>query len=208
MMKKVIKIMSLSLSIFVLLLSLTGCGEVQKAEKTVSGMFDAFKILDFETAKTYVDLDELDLSDDKESLTGNAEMFMKNLFDKLNYKIISSKKIDNQTVMVKTEITAIDMKPVMGEFFTNAMQFAFSNAFTPEEQQLSDEEMDKKMEELFIQSVSKSDLATVTNTVDIKVVEVEKTWKAAVDETFTDALFGGLMTVAEDMEKSFNQNSN
>jgi hypothetical protein len=110
--------------------------------------------------------------------------------------------------MVKTEITAIDMKPVMGEFFTNAMQFAFSNAFTPEEQQLSDEEMDKKMEELFIQSVSKSDLATVTNTVDIKVVEVEKTWKAAVDETFTDALFGGLMTVAEDMEKSFNQNSN
>jgi hypothetical protein len=208
MMKKVIRIMLLSLSVFVLLLSLTGCGEIQKAEKTVSGMFDAFKSLDFGTAKTYVDLNELDLSDDKESLTGNAEMFMKNLFNKLNYKIVSAEKIDNQTVMVKTEITAIDMKPVMGEFFTNAMQFAFSNAFTPEEQQLSDEAMDKKMEEFFVQSVSKPNLATVTNTVDINVVKVEKAWKVVVDDTFTDALFGGLMTVAKDMEKSFNQNAN
>lgn len=206
-MQRVIKIMMLSLSVFVLLLSLTGCGEIQKSEKTVSGMFNAFKGLDFETAKNYVDINELKLSNDKEKLTGNAEMFMKNLFNKLNYKIISAEKIDDQTVMVKTEITAVDMKPVMGEFFTNAMQFAFSNAFTPKEQQLSDEEMNKKTEEFFVQSVSKPDLATVTNTVDIKVVKVEKAWKVAVDDTFTDALFGGLMTVAKDMEKSFNQNA-
>lgn len=206
-MKRIIKITALSLTVFILLLALTGCGEVQKAEKTVAGMFEAYKRLDFETAKKYVDISKMELTDDKEGIAGNTEMLMKNLFNKLNYKIISSEKIDNETVIVKTEITAIDMKPVMEEYMSNSIKFALTNAFTTAGQKLSDAEVDKKMEEIFVQSVNKPNLATVTNTVDIKVVKSDKKWKVVTDDTFTNALFGGLLTVVKDMGNSFNQNT-
>lgn len=202
-MKKIFKTSVAIILNLALILGLTGCGEEKKAEKAVNSMFNAFQNLDFETAKNYVNLDDIKVSESEDSVTGNAEMFMKTLFGKLDYKILSSEKTDNNTVMVKTQITAIDMKPVMGEFFTNAMQYAFSNAFA--DPQLSEEETNKKMEEMFIESATKPDLATVTNEVNIKVVKADKTWKISADDTFTNALLGGLIDVAKDMENSFNK---
>ena len=43
----------------ILILSLTGCGEIKKAETAVNGMFTAFKNLDFEEAQKYVNVDEI-----------------------------------------------------------------------------------------------------------------------------------------------------
>ena len=207
-MKRFKNVLTLLLLIFACLLNLTGCGETQNAEKTVSGMFEAFKSLEFEKAKTYVDYNEFKISDNKDSITGDIDLLMKNLFNKLDYKIISSEKNDNKNVIVKTEITAIDMKPIMSEVFSNALQIAFANALASKDQQLSEEDTYKKIEEIFIQSLSKPDLKTVTNTVDINVVKTKDGWKVNVDETMTNALFGGLKTVINDMGKTFRQNIN
>lgn len=113
-----------------LLFSLSGCGEVKKAETSVNNMFKAFQNLNFEDARNYIDLNDIKISNAEDGLTGNSELFMKTLFEKINHKIISSEKVDENTVMVKTKVTAIDMKPVMGEFFRNAMEYAFSKAFS------------------------------------------------------------------------------
>ena len=207
-MKRFKNVLTLLLLIFACLLNLTGCGETKNAEKTVSGMFEAFKSLEFEKAKTYVDYNEFKISDNKDSITGDIDLLMKNLFNKLDYKIISSEKNDNKNVIVKTEITAIDMKPIMSEVFSNALQIAFANALASKDQQLSEEDTYKKIEEIFIQSLSKPDLKTVTNTVDINVVKTKDGWKVNVDETMTNALFGGLKTVINDMGKTFSQNIN
>ena len=185
----------------VLLLSLTGCGEIKKAETAVNGMFTAFKNTDIEAAAKYVDVDEINASEDS-SDSISTELVMKTIFNKLDYKIISSEKVDDTTVKVKTEITVTDMKPVLGEFFTNAMQYAFSTAFS--NPQPTEEETNKKMEEMFIESASKEDLATVTNEVDITVVKTENNeWKVKSDDTFADALLGGLITAGEELSKAF-----
>ena len=77
------------------------------------------------------------IAENTRSLTGRTDtlslddnVFMENLFGKLEYEIVSSEKIDKNTVVVKTKITAVDMKPVLGEFFGKALQYAFANAFS------------------------------------------------------------------------------
>lgn len=199
-MKRIKSIIATILAL-VLLLSLTGCGEIKKAETAVNGMFTAFKNTDIEAAAKYVDVDEINASEDS-SDSISTELVMKTIFNKLDYKIISSEKVDDTTVKVKTEITVTDMKPVLGEFFTNAMQYAFSTAFS--NPQPTEEETNKRMEEMFIESASKEDLATVTNEVDITVAKTENNeWKVKSDDTFADALLGGLITAGEELSKAF-----
>ena len=199
-MKRIKSIIATILAL-ILLFSLTGCGEIKKAETAVNGMFTAFKNTDIEAAAKYVDVDEINASEDS-SDSISTELVMKTIFNKLDYKIISSEKVDDTTVKVKTAITVTDMKPVLGEFFTNAMQYAFSTAFS--NPQPTEEETNKKMEEMFIESASKEDLATVTNEVDITVVKTENNeWKVKSDDTFADALLGGLITAGEELSKAF-----
>ncbi|MBE7046816.1 MAG: DUF4878 domain-containing protein [Ruminococcaceae bacterium] len=200
-MKKLRSVIAVILT-FVFMISLTGCGEIKKAESAVNNMFSAFKSLDFDKAQKYVDINDIKSSDSEDGLTGNAEMFMKNLFNRLDHKIISSEKIDSDTVNVTTEITAVDMKPVLGEFFASAMQYALSNAFS--NPQPTEEEINEKMEELFATSASKPDLATVTNQVVIKVVKQDKEWKVIPDDTFVDAILGGLTEAAKELENALN----
>ena len=199
-MKKLKSIIAVVLT-FVLVFSLTGCGEIKKAETAVNGMFSAFKNLDFEEAQKYVNVEDIT---NGENSNENSEIVMKTIFGNLGYEIISSEKVDDSTVVVKTKITATDMKPVMGEFFTQAMQYAFSTAFSSS-QQPSEEEQNKKMEEILVECASKPDLATVTNEVDIKVAKTDsKEWKIEADDTFTNAILGGLMDAAKDLENAFN----
>lgn len=199
---KRIKSLSIIILVLMILFTLAGCGEVKKAETAVNGMFTAFKNTDIEAAAKYVDVDKINASDEN-SDSISTELVMKTIFNKLDYKIISSEKIDDHTVMVKTEITVTNMKPVIGEFFTNAMQYAFSTAFS--NPQPTEEETNKKMEEMFIESASKDDLATVTNDVDIKVIKNENNeWKIESDDAFADALLGGLISSAKELNNAFN----
>lgn len=196
-----IKSLIASVLMFVVMFTLTGCGETEKAEATVSGMFVAFKNIDFDAASKYVNVDEINTSEETDSIS--TELVMKTIFNKLDYKILSSEKIDDNTVNVKTEITATDMKPVLGDFFTKAMQYAFSTAFS--DPQPTEDETNKKAEEMFIESASKDNLATVTNEVDIKVVKnKDGEWKVETDDTFINALLGGLLDAAEALGNSLN----
>ena len=199
-MRKIKSIIEILL-IFVFMLSLTSCGEIKKAETAINGMFTAFKSLNFEEAQKYVNVE--DITNTGNEANDNSILIMKTVFGNLNYEIISSEKVDDNNVVVKTKITATDMKPVMGEFLTKALEYAFSNAFS--NPQPTEEETNKKMEESWVECASTPDLATVTIEVDIKVVKTEsKEWKIEADDTFVNALLGGLADAAEEMENAFN----
>ena len=199
-MKRIKTITAIILTL-ILTLSLTGCGEIKKAETAVNGMFTAFKSLNFEEAQKYVNVDEITKAG--EEANENSMLIMETVFDNLSYEIISSEKVDSETVIVKTKVTATDMKPVLGEFLTKALEYAFSNAFA--NPQPTEEETNKKMEEILVECASKPDLATVTNEVDIKVIKTEsKDWKIEADDAVVNALLGGLADAAKEMENAFN----
>lgn len=199
-MRNNIKKIAALLLILTIAFSLAGCGEIQKAETTINQTFKALKELDFETASNYINVDEMMESDNSTDI--DSDVFAQNLFGKLEYKIISSEKIDNNTVTVKTEITAVDMKPVLTEYFQKALQYAFANAFA--DPQPSEEETNKKMEEIFIECISKEDLVMVKTEVDIKVIKTDKKWKIESSDELSNALLGGLVKAAEELSNSFN----
>ncbi|MBQ7572671.1 MAG: hypothetical protein IJT23_00245 [Clostridia bacterium] len=196
-----IKSIIATLLTFILMLSLTGCGEIKKAETAVNGMFAAFKSLNFEEAQKYVNVEEITKTGNEAN--ENSMLIMETVFGNLNYEIISSEKVDNNNVVVKTKITATDMKPVMEEFFSKSLEYAFSNAFSTT--QPTEEETNKKMEEILVECASKPELATVTNEVDVKVVKTDsKEWKIEADDAFVNALFGGLSDAVKEMENALN----
>ena len=186
------------LLIFAVLVSLTGCGEIKKAEKTVIGLFEALKETNIEKVSEYMNVDDLKVEGNDENSIISNTVIIQNMFKQFDYKIISSEKKDDSTVVVTAEITNTDMKPVLSEFFTKAMQYAFSNAFS--DSQDAEEESDTKIDEMFIESLNKPDLATVTNTVYITVIKTEdKSWKVKSDDAFRNALLGGLYEAVKDI---------
>jgi hypothetical protein len=173
----------------------------EEAEEAVKKMFKALKSYDIEEAQMYVDVDEIASEADTNE---NSTLFIKTAFESLDYKIVSSEKIDDDNVTVNTSITAIDMKPVMSEFFTKAMQYAFSIAFA--ETQPSEEEQNKKMEEILVECITKPDLANVTNEVSVKVSKINDEWKIEADDAFTNAVLGGLVDATNELNNSLNGN--
>lgn len=202
-MKKVLKLSVLMILVVSMTLSLVACGTgvTEKAEASVNGMFQAFKSLDFEKAQQFVNLNELTFDKDEVNLDVEAKTFMKALFGKLDYAIVSSEKVDDNTVNVLVKITALDMKPVLADFMVAALQYAFANAFA--DPQPTEEETAQKMEELLVAAATKEGLATVTNEVTVRVVNKDNGWKIAPDDTFTNALFGGLKEASEALNESF-----
>lgn len=199
--KKIQKIMYLILGLSCIFL-LIGCNQNKKAETTVNNMLTAFKNLDFEEVKKYVNLEDITSSSQIDS-TENYLLVMEAISGNLSYEIISSEEIDSNNVTVKTKITVIDIKPVLRDFFGKALEYFIANAFISP--QPTEEEIDKKMEEFLVECVSKPDLATVTNEIDINVVKNENNeWKIESDETLINALFGGILDAAKELESSFN----
>ncbi len=201
------RILSICL-ILIMALSLSACGEIKKAENAVNNMFTAFKSLDFEEAEKYVNVDEITMSDDEEDseeidFMSDQYMMMRALFGRLDHKIVSSEKIDNDTVNVTTDVTAVEMKPILTDFLTNAIAYAFQNAFA--NLQPTEEETAQKMSEMFMESAQKSDLSTVTTTATIKVVRKDKEWKIETDEEFINAVLGGGVDAAEELSESFSE---
>lgn len=198
---KKIKVLTAVILAFLLMFSLTGCGEIEKAESAVRGMFEAFKSSNIEEAQKYVNIEDI-TSAGETDMTKDSAVITDTVFKNLSYEIVSSEQTDDNTVIVKTKITTTDMKPVMGEYFSKTLEYTLSNVFTYSE--LTEEEKSAKMNEILEECVSKDNLDTVTNEVDIKVVKNDNNeWKIESDETFVNALLGGLIEAIEDLQESF-----
>lgn len=179
-------------------LSLTGCGsEVDKAEAAVKNFFEACEDGNIEEAQNYLIIEEKTETEEDAELYDMAALVIK----KLEYSLVSSEQVDENTVTVTASVTAPDMKVAVGEFFQQALAFAFSNAFS--ENPLSDEEAQAEMMNMFVEAISKEDLGTVTNEATITVVKTEDGWKIDADEAFADAVTGGMLSALEEVSNSF-----
>lgn len=202
-MKKTIKRITAILLILAITVSFAGCGEVAKAEKVVNNTFKALQKADFEEAANYINLDDFfpnSTSSESVSESAESQALLEKIFGSLQYEIISSEKIDKETVMVKVKITTIDMKPVMTEFMKKLLEYSFANAFA--DPQPTEEETNKATMDMMLECLSAEDLEFVTNEIDIKVVKADKNWKIDFTEDMADVLVGGMISATEELAES------
>jgi len=201
-MKKVISI----LLVFLLVFGFAGCGGGggETPEQAVKNVFDAVKNNDTEAASKYINYDDLlkagETSEEESTAKSEAEAdeMAKSILKHFDYKIISSSE-EGDTATVKAEITNIDMKLIMADFISEAFALAFSG--------LDEATMDAQMKSKFTELIDREDNKTVTKTVDIKLTKSEDSWKIDISDETADAIFGGMISAAEDMSNSFGGDS-
>lgn len=201
-MKRAIKIMAAVLAALILVMGLSACGSAKTPESAVEGLFDALKDQDMIEVAKYVDLESIeDLISDK-SKVEDAQKFLKEIGKKLDYEIISSEEVDENTAKVKTKVTSIDMAEVMKNYIAKGMQYSLSSVFGSGV--ATDEENQEYMEELFMECMTDESVGTVTNEIDVTVLKQEDgSWKVNADSTFNDAVLGGISNTAESILSEF-----
>ena len=201
-MKKTMNKLIAQLLLIALIFSLAGCGETKNAERAVIGLFSALKKADSEKASQYMDMGDLSGAEEGGEFLDDAEILIQNMFKQLDYKILSSEQKDSSTVIVTAEITNTDMEPVLKDFYSSALEFAFSKATSGVKQEVED--INREVEKIFVDCINKPDLATVTNTVGITVVKTEgDSWKIQSDDDFLNALLGGMYDAEKEIQAGY-----
>lgn len=174
---------------------LTGCNDTQKAEQRVSEMLDAMKQADLAQIQQFFP-EQLE----QESGTSSA-LFLKELFKNLQYTIVSSGSTEKDTVIVKTEISNVDLVEAFRQSIGEILAFSFENALG---ETITEQEMTDKTYEIFVQNIEGLTGEPVKKTVDISVKKQEGQWKVEPDPAIADAALAGLVTVFSEMEQAMN----
>jgi len=199
------KILVLILMVSCIFLSLTGCGGDKKEtpEEAVTNALNAVKNLDKENISKYFGTDNVFNEDEKEQQDEEfTEEYTKLFVEKLTFKILSS-DIDGENATVKTEITNIDAMKALQKYLEEAFTEALSSAF--QQNELTDEELEKKSEEKYIEILKRDDIGMATTTVDIKLTENGDSWKLNLDEELQNAILGGLIKAEQSVQEGFSE---
>lgn len=181
---------------------LMACGNKSETpEQAVTNALNTVKNADKETVQRYFSTDEFFISDsDTDEWIGDEES-LELLFSNLNFKVMSSSE-NKDTATVKTEITNTDMLNILEEYFQQAMALTMENAFAGDGAK-SDEEMEAQVDQIFLDLLKREDNEMVTSTVDIKLSKQDNIWIIEADEELLDSIFGGLFSIAKEIEESF-----
>jgi hypothetical protein len=193
-MKKIILLLISTLLVF----TLVACSSKETPKEVVEKGITAIKDLDIVQIQKYFDTD--DISDENDIFGDDFEVedmeIFKLMTKNISYEVVNV-NIDGEVAIVKAKITNIDMAVVMREYITQALALAFGQIGQSE---IDEEEMQKQMEDLLVELLSKEDNEMITTQVDITLNDVDGVWKIDLDDALTNALFGGLTSVVDDFQ--------
>ena len=192
-MKKLIAI----LIVFTMLFSFAGCTSA-KPDKTVSGMLEAIKSWDTAAMGGFIDINQLYAdanvaSENQDQMTDILKLITQNL----SYQILNT-KVDGDSAVVTVSITNTDMSAAMSEYMLNIFALAFSGNYATEA------ELETAAYDLLKTSIQNNKSKTVTNQVDVQLTKQDKDWVVTMSDELTDAIFGGMITAANNLSSSFN----
>ena len=194
-----------SVTVCAMLILLAGCGSGQAAkeptpEDVVASAIDAVKTCDFTTANAAWGSD---IEKEADAATeDDQEAVVKAICSGIQYEIVSSDIAENTatvTVKISNKDLGTAFKDAMGEMFAELMSNLGSD------NQMTEEESQQYFTDLFVEKINGGDYTTVDSTVDVALTKGENGWEISGDtEDAIDAMFGGLISVANEMSKDFN----
>lgn len=188
-----------------LLVALAACGTSRPSAQSVTeDAIQAVQAADLASLQQYWGGEMLD--EETLGLKGEDAELLTALTKNLTYKVVSAEEDESAgTAVVSVEFTNTDMAPVMGDLVQSLIGDAFQYAFLPEDQQPTDEELSEQYMQKFTELLNAEDLTTKTTSVEIPLTLVEDQWQITPDEAIVDAMFGGLLTVADSMDEAFSE---
>ncbi|HCX63848.1 MAG TPA: hypothetical protein DHN33_01375 [Eubacteriaceae bacterium] len=195
--------------IMLILLMLAGCSQEQQPAEAVEEFLDAAKDMDYESAACYVDSSSVNgeadfkgdflTSEETEEITDSTEAFT-NYFEsnlkKLDYEIVETEEIDEQSAVVTVDVSYVDSKPVIQAAFGELIVQAFSMAFS--EVEMSEEEQAEMFEGIFAEKVESTPEKVVDETIEVSCVKQEEEWYISQpNKALFNAITAGLYSADE-----------
>lgn len=174
------KIFIIYIMVFALIIS--ACAKVETAEEAVINALTALRDVDMETIQKYFGTEDIFADEDEDYLATNK--YAKLILGNLDFEILSSSETKEGAV-VEVEISNIDMEAIMSEFFVSSLEFAFDESLT-------EEEYDKKSDELMVSLLSRKENLVKTSVIRLNLTKAEKDWLIEVNKELLDAALGGL----------------
>ena len=198
-MKTLIKITAMFAAV-IMMSALSGCSPEEKAENTFNETMTALQEGDFVKAGLNIADTSVITENPLFNVYKDKSEFTGNIFYRMSYSINSVEKIDDSNVKINAEITNVDMESVFADAIGEVFTLAISNAFAPEDEQMSDEDIQYKLAELIAEGINAEDAKMTTSAVDVNTVKTGTGWKIDVSDDVLDAVTGGLVSIADDIE--------
>lgn len=173
--------------LFILTISLTGCGP--KPDESVKGFFDALKNQDINSANEFVKgnakENKIEYDDEQE------EKLAKAIFKNLDYNITSTTQ-EGDKATVKVTVTAADLPKIFSKTVSDSLATAIASALSSEDDS-DDKEQEKLIMQNLINSVNAPDAPKTTTDIEISLVKGDnKKWLIEADDELASAITGNI----------------
>lgn len=162
----------------------------KRAVGIVNEAFSAIKSGDEEKIKEYINQEDNANSETEESQDTEIQ---KSMVKNLDYEIISKDTKLNECTM-KIKVSNKNLKTVFGNYMQKALALAFSQAFGG----MTEEEMDKQLENYFKEQYESDSTETVSTELTVTVKKENKKWNMVYSEDeLINAILPGYKEVIE-----------
>lgn len=196
-MKKTLKIAVSLMMIVSLILTCSGCTRVNQAEKAAITMLEALKAGDLDTAKEYMDFDEVS-GNASYAVVGDTDMYMRAAMTRFYYELRGAEDAGDGVVKVHVFTSGVSMKHVIEDFLQGAMQYIIKNATA--ETRPSQEETTKNLTEIITASAENPKIPVVSCEVYLEMIKIDGKWKVKVNKSVVNSIFGGMFTAIDDVK--------
>ena len=184
--------------VFLLLVLLCACGGTAGPEAAVRTALDGLREYNFDKVEPVLSVDELmNFSEDVKG-TFSRPAATAALFRYLSYEVTAVRE-EEDSAQVDVTITNVEFSSFLGNYMNAFMTLYLENAQAQEK--LDDEAlMDKAAEQLAV-FTDEHQGDTVQHTVTVSLTKTEKGWKINPDKALADAVFGGIISASEALQK-------
>lgn len=185
----------------VLIFPLTGCGPDPESE-TKASLEKTFTALKSADEKTLGKLNgKKDFYGDADKIFGSkkaAWQIVKTMFANFDYKILSSKKVDDNNVTLRVKITNVDMNKVVPKWYKDLMSYAAANpSIATDKNAIMAKTFDILKTDI---DQAAKDKNFASKTITIKMKKVKGEWKIKnPDDKMLDAMLGGFQSAVSNL---------
>lgn len=182
-----------------LVFSLTACGE-PGPDAVVKDTLTALKAGDSEKANANIWADDTSSESEEEQVFGGDDQ-PDVMFTALEYTILET-KVDGSNATVKTEIKNKDLKKVTAEWMQAVLEMSIQDALSGDGTQMTEDELNKKSTEMLVKAIKEENGEKAAATIEIQLVKSDDGWLIKADDSFLDAVTGGMFRAVTDLTDS------
>ena len=186
----------IGLSVVIILLALV-CGAVwlaffryDKPEKDLGIALEGMMKQNAQAAERYMDYQSFhDL--------GGDDVLRKTLLLDFAYEVTEVQKPDKKHASAVIHVSNRDMGTLYGNFVIDAYQFVISEAYKPDQEKLSEDELKQTINAMLMEHLENKEVHLRERDINVEMTREDRTWFIHFDDQDYDDIYGGYVTARE-----------